>query len=59
MERFRRDEDRVNIAPHRLRDGSGCDTGQLQTVMHDTGRGFNPDFEASDHQMVEAVMTFG
>ena len=39
--------------------GLGATPVSHETVMHDTGRGFNPDFEASDHQMVEAVMTLG
>ena len=30
-----------------------------ETVMHLTGHAFNPDFEASDHQMVKAVMALG
>ena len=30
-----------------------------ETVMHLTGTVFNPDFHASDHQMVKAVMTLG
>ena len=39
--------------------GLGATLFSYETVMHDTGRAFNPDFEASDHQMVEAVMTLG
>jgi len=39
--------------------GLGATPVGYQTAMHDTGRAFNPDFEASDHQIVEAVMTLG
>ena len=39
--------------------GLGATAVTYETVMHDTGRAFNPDFEASDHQIVEAVMTLG
>ena len=39
--------------------GLGATPGSYETLMHDTGRAFNPDFAASDHQMVEAVMTLG
>ena len=39
--------------------GLGATPVGYQTAMHDTGRVFNPDFEASDHQIVEAVMTLG
>ena len=39
--------------------GLGATPVSYETVMHDTGRAFKPDFEASDHQIVEAVMTLG
>ena len=39
--------------------GLGPTPVSYETVMHDTGQAFNPDFEASDHQIVEAVMTLG
>ena len=39
--------------------GLGATPVGYQTAMHDTGRAFNPDFEASDHQIVEAVVTLG
>ena len=32
---------------------------RIDYVMHLTGQAFNPDFQASDHQMVKAVMTLG
>ena len=37
--------------------GLGATPVSHETVRYDTGRAFNPDFEASDHQMVKAVMT--
>ena len=39
--------------------GLGAAPVSYETVMHLTGRAFNPDFQASDHQMVKAVMTLG
>jgi len=39
--------------------GLGATPVIYETVMHITGRAFNPDFQASDHQMIKAVMTLG
>ena len=39
--------------------GLGATPVSYETVMHITGRAFNPDFQASDHQMIKAVMTLG
>ena len=34
--------------------GLGATPVSYETVMHDTGRAFNPDFEASDHQKCQS-----
>lgn len=39
--------------------GLGATPVSYETVVHLSGTAFNPDFQASDHQMVKAVMTLG
>jgi hypothetical protein len=37
--------------------GAGITPARYEHVMHLTGKAFNPEYQASDHQMVKAALT--